>query len=83
MDRKDYSRYLSVAMTANQLESQYNVTALSENEIKDWFMNIYRNKYRYNGTAITELPALFTAYWMKVMQNKQINGTLEYRKVIR
>lgn len=83
MNRKDHSRYLSVSVIAKQLESQYNAKALSKEEIIDWFMNIYQNKYSYNGTAITDLPALFTAYWIKVMQNKQINGTLEYRKVIR
>lgn len=79
MDRKDYSKYQALIMLYKDFEERNNVSILTEQDITDWFMNLYRNDYRYNGTKVNDLKKLFHGYLEKVIQNKRIQGTLVAR----
>lgn len=76
MDRRDYAKYQTLTVLHRDFEDQYNVSILTERDVIDWFMNLYRNDYKLNGVKVNDLNALFKNYCKKVMENKRIQGTL-------
>jgi hypothetical protein len=79
MDRKDYAKYQALTMLYKDFEERNNVSILTEKDVAEWFMNLYSNDYRHNGTKVNDLKKLFLGYLEKVMQNKRIQGTLVAR----
>jgi len=79
MDRRDYNKYLILKMTYRDFEEKNNVSILSEQDIADWFMRLYRDGFRYKGTPISDLPSLFMSYCSKVLTNKRIQGAVVVR----
>lgn len=79
MDRKDYAKYQVLTVLHKDFEERNNVSILTERDVADWFMNLYRNDYCHNGTKVNDLKKLFLGYLEKVMQNKRIQGTLVAR----
>ena len=79
MDRKDYAKYQALTMLYKDFEERNNVSILTEKDVAEWFMNLYRNDYHHNGTKVNDLKKLFQGYLEKVMQNKRIQGTLVAR----
>lgn len=79
MDRKDYTKYQCLMMLYKDFEERNNVSILTERDITDWFMNLYRNDYNYNGSKVNDLKKLFLGYLEKVMNNKRIQGNLYAR----
>lgn len=79
MDRKDYAKYQVLTMLHKDFEEKNNVSILTERDVADWFMNLYRNDYCHNGTKVNDLKKLFLGYLEKVVQNQRIQGTLVAR----
>ena len=66
-------------MLYKDFEERDNVSILTEKDVAEWFMKLYSNDYRHNGTKVNDLKKLFLGYLEKVMQNKHIQGTLVAR----
>lgn len=76
MNCKDYAKYQGLLVHYKEFERRNNVSILSERDIKDWFLKLYKNDYYLDGVKVNDIYKLFYSYCTKVMQNKMIQGTL-------
>ena len=76
IDRKDYTKLQILQILYKDFEKKNNVSILTDQDITDWFMNLYKNNYCLNGVPIHDLNNLFISYCTTVLRNKMIQGSL-------
>ncbi len=77
--RKDYAKFQCIKLLYKDFEEKNNVSILSDQDIANWFMNLYNNNYCLNGVPINDLNSLFKSYCATVMRNKMIQGSLSIK----
>ena len=69
-----YSCKDPIDFESKDFEERNNVSILTEKDVAEWFMNLYRNDYRHNGTKVNAIPSIAVGGYRIVNPQRCHNG---------